>query len=213
MIVLGLTGSIGMGKTTAAAQLARLGLCVHDADAVVHGLLAKGGKAVDAVSGLFPEALVDGTIDRRRLGALVFADKTALDRLESVLHPLVRDAERRFLARSRRRRLAMVVLDVPLLLEAAAAARVDAVLVVSCPPFLQAARVLARPGMTPEKLAAIRQRQMPDWRKRRLADAVIPTGAGRRLSLRKLRLAIAGLSRVPPIRLRSPSLQAMKRNA
>ncbi|PKU21764.1 dephospho-CoA kinase [Telmatospirillum siberiense] len=190
MIVLGLTGSIGMGKTTAARQLACLGIPVHDADAVVHRLLAKGGAAVAPIGRAFPEALVDRSIDRQRLGARVFGDDIALSRLEAIIHPLVRRQERLFIERSRRRRERLVVLDVPLLFETGAWRRVDAVLVVSCPAFLQEQRVLARPGMTVEKLAAIRQRQIPDSRKRRLADVVIPTGAGRRLALRKLHIAV-----------------------
>ncbi len=190
MIVLGLTGSIGMGKTTAAGQLRALGVAVHDADAVVHRLMAKGGPAVGPIARAFPQAVRDGTIDRGRLGAEVFGNDVALARLEAILHPLVRGRERCFLQRARRRRLRLVALDVPLLFETGAAGRVDTVAVVTCPAFLQRQRVLARPGMTPDKLAAILARQMPAWQKRRHADVVIPTGSGRRLALRKLLEAV-----------------------
>ncbi len=190
MIILGLTGSIGMGKSTAAGQLRRLGVPVHDADAAVHRLLAKRGAAVEAVERAFPGVVVRGAVDRGRLGTRVFGDTAALARLEAILHPLVRRQERQFLERARRRRLRVVGLDIPLLLETGPGRRVDAVAVVTCPDFLQAQRVLARPGMTPGKLAAIRQRQMPDREKRRRADFIVPTGSGFRLALRKLRTAV-----------------------
>jgi dephospho-CoA kinase len=184
-----------MGKSTAARQMRALGIPVHDADAAVHRLLAKGGAAVGPIGRAFPQVIRDGAVDRGRLGARVFGDDAALGRLERILHPLVRRQERRFLQNARRRRLAVVALDIPLLFEVKGDSRVDAVVVVSCPAFLQEQRVLVRPGMTAEKLAAIRGRQMPDWEKRRRADIIIPTGAGRRLALRKLRLALAGLCR------------------
>ncbi len=193
MIVLGLTGSIGMGKSTAAAMLRRLGLPVHDADRTVHALLARGGKAVPAIALQFPAAIEDGAVDRRRLGAAVFGDKPALARLEAILHPLVRAEEGKFLARQRRARRAMVVLDIPLLLESGAAHRVDRVIVVSCTAFLKERRVMARPGMTREKFADIKKSQMDDGRKRRLADLVVPTGAGRRFTFRRLRREIGRL--------------------
>lgn len=190
MIILGLTGSIGMGKTVAAGILRRLGIPVHDADKTVHRLLAPGGKAVPAVAALFPSVLKDGGIDRAALGRIVFADPRALARLESVLHPLVRAEERRFLANSRRRGAEIAVLDIPLLYETGGEKRCDAVLVVSAPAFLQAARVLARPGMTPERFRTILAKQMPDSEKRRRADHVVPSGQGRALTLRRLRRII-----------------------
>lgn len=183
MIVLGLTGSIGMGKSTAARMLRRLGVPVHDADATVHRLMAKGGAAVAPIAAAFPDAVKDGAVDRAALGAIVFNDKAALRRLEAIVHPLVRDAERRFLQRSRRQRRSVVVLDIPLLFETGGERRCDYVAVVSAPAFLQAQRVLRRPGMTPERLAAIRRTQLPDAQKRRRADAVIPTGRGLRPAL------------------------------
>lgn len=187
MIILGLTGSIGMGKTSAARSLRRLGVPVHDADATVHRLLGPGGKAVPAIQRLFPQAVENGAVNRRTLGGIVFADPAALRQLEAVLHPMVREAERTFLKRMRRRRQPLVVLDIPLLYETGGAARMDAVVVVSAPALLQARRVLARPGMTPEKFAQILRQQTPDAEKRRRADFVVTTGLGHDRSLRQLK--------------------------
>lgn len=186
MRILCLTGSIGMGKSTAAAQLRRLGLPVHDADAAVHRLLAKDGAAVPAVAAAFPGVVDDGAVDRKALGARVFGDETALRRLEAILHPLVHAEEKRFLAAAARRGARIAILDIPLLFETGGEGRCDAVVVVTAPAFLQAQRVLRRPGMTGERLAAILARQMPDAAKRRRADFVVPTGLGRRESLRRL---------------------------
>ncbi|MGE0254763.1 MAG: dephospho-CoA kinase [Alphaproteobacteria bacterium] len=183
MIVLGLTGSIGMGKSTAAAMLRRLGVPVHDADAAVHRLTGPGGGAVEAVGRLFPSAIVDDArgrhVDRTRLGPIVFADPAARRRLEGVLHPLVREDARRFVARHRRAGTSVVVLDIPLLYETGGERRVDAVVVVSAAPEVQARRVLARPGMTAERLEAIRRIQVPESVKRRRADYVVETGMGK----------------------------------
>lgn len=190
MKILGLTGSIGMGKSTAAAMLRRLGVPVHDADATVHRLFAKGGKAVAAVGAEFPGVVRDGAIDRPELGRRVFGDKAALKRLEAIVHPLVRAAETEFLERHARRRVSLVALDIPLLFETGGERRCDKVAVVTCPAFLQAQRVLKRPGMTAERLDAIRRQQMPDAQKRRRADFVIPTGLGRRATLRGLKRAV-----------------------
>lgn len=187
MIILGLTGSIGMGKTSAARALRRLGLPVHDADATVHRLLGPGGKAVPAIQELFPQAVEQGAVNRRTLGGIVFADPAALRRLEALLHPMVRDEERTFLKRQRRRRQRIAVLDIPLLYETGGAARVDAVIVVSAPAALQARRVLARPGMTAQKFTQILRQQTPDAEKRRRADFVVSTGLGHDRSLRQLK--------------------------
>lgn len=192
MKILGLTGSVGMGKTTAARMLRRLGIPVHDADAEVHRLLGPGGAAVAPVARAFPDSrAANGAINRAALGRTVFADPGALKRLEKILHPLVRKAERTFLARARRQRQALVVLDIPLLFETGGEKRCDGVIVVSAPKAIQHARVLARRGMTREKLAGIEARQMPDAEKRRRADIVIDTSLGRRHSLAHLRRAIA----------------------
>lgn len=193
MLVLGLTGSIGMGKTTAAGMLRRMGCGVCDSDAVVHRLFARGGAGAAAVDKLFPDCLKEGAVDRGKLGARVFGDPAALRQLEKAIHPLVQAAQRRFLAEARRRGLKVAVLDIPLLYETKAERRVDAVLVVSCPGFLQRRRVLARPGMTAEKLRAVLARQMPDAEKRRRADVVIPTGRGRGVTWRALRRALRRL--------------------
>ena len=194
MKVLCLTGSVGMGKTTAARMLRRLGVPVHDADAEVHRLLGRNGAAVKAVEAAFPGVKSGKAIDRAALGKLVFADPKALRRLEGILHPLVRRAERRFLAEARRERRKLVVLDIPLLYETKGERRCDGVIVVSAPRAIQRARVLARPGMTKERLAAIEARQMPDREKRRRADIVIETGLGKRHSLQALRRALAQYS-------------------
>jgi dephospho-CoA kinase len=187
MIILGLTGSVGMGKSTAAAMLRRLRVPVHDSDAVVHRLLAPGGAAVAAVGKAFREARApNGGIDRAALGRRVFADPAALGRLERILHPLVRQSQRRFLAQARARRLPLVVLDIPLLYETGGERGCDKVMVVSAPPYLQRARVMARPGMSEERFRAILRQQLPDSIKRRRADFVVPTGLGRAVTFRKL---------------------------
>jgi dephospho-CoA kinase len=191
MKILCLTGSVGMGKTTAARMLRGLGIPVHDADGEVHRLLGRGGAAVRAVDAAFPGVRSGKAIDRAALGKIVFADKAALKRLEGILHPLVRQAERRFLAEARRQQQRLVVLDIPLLFETKGKRRCDGVIVVSAPRSIQRARVLARPGMTKERMAAIEARQMPDREKRRRADIVIETGLGKRHSLAALRRAIA----------------------
>lgn len=200
MIIIGLTGSIGMGKTTAAAMLRRLGAPVHDSDATVHRLLGPGGAAVEAVTAAFPDAVRDGRVDRRVLGGLVFGDRAALCRLEAILHPLVQAEAASFLRRCARRRVPAAVLDVPLLLEAGGARRCDLVAVVSAPGFIQRQRVLSRPGMTPARLAAILKRQMPDAEKRRRADVVIPTGLGRAVTWRALRRLLDHARTLPPRR-------------
>jgi dephospho-CoA kinase len=179
VIILGLTGSIGMGKSTAAKMLRRLGVPLYDADAEVHRLLATGGGAVRAVAAAFHGVCNDsGAIDRQKLGRRVFGDEPALRRLEAILHPLVRIAERRFVARARARRALLVVLDIPLLFETGGDRNVDAVVVVTCSPDAQRDRVLAREGMSPERLAAILAQQTPDAEKRARADFVLDTGHG-----------------------------------
>jgi dephospho-CoA kinase len=188
VIILGLTGSIGMGKSTAAAMLRRLGLPVHDADATVHHLLAPGGSAVREVLDAFPDVgSVETGIDRQALGRRVFSDAPALKRLERILHPKVRAANARFLAAAARRREPIVVQDIPLLYETGGDSRCDAVLVVSAPAFLQRQRVLRRPGMDEAKFEAILAKQVPDRIKRHLTPYVVETGLGKRHSLNMLR--------------------------
>jgi dephospho-CoA kinase len=191
VIVLGLTGSVGMGKSTAASMLRRLGVPLFDADAVVHRLLAPGGAAVAAVERLFPGVRDEtGGIDRRRLGTRVFGDPAALRRLEAILHPMVRQAEARFVKQARSRRESLVVLDIPLLYETGAPERCDYVLVVSAPAWVQRERVMRRPGMTENRFASILRAQMPDREKRRRADFVVPTGLGRALTFRRVRRVV-----------------------
>ena len=178
MIVLGLTGSIGMGKTETAKAFARLGAAVYDADAAVHALYAPGGAAVEPIAKLFPEAVRDGAVDRAALGAIVLSDADKLKRLEAVVHPLVREAQTQFLQDSAAAGAALVVLDIPLLFETGGDAKVDKTLVVTAPAEVQRARVLARPGMTEEKFNAIRAKQMPEDEKRARADFIIETDKG-----------------------------------
>jgi dephospho-CoA kinase len=187
MIVLGLTGSIGMGKSTAAAMLQRMGVPLFDADAAVHRLLRPGGGAVAAVAAAFPGVTGgDGGIDRARLGQRVFVDPAALRRLERLIHPAVEAEERLFLARARKARRRVAVLDIPLLFEVGAEHRCDYVAVVSAPAFLQRQRVLRRPGITESRFAQTLRQQMPDREKRQRADFVVPSGLGRAATLRRL---------------------------
>ena len=182
MIVLGLTGSIGMGKSTAASVLRQLGVPVHDADASVHRLMSHGGAAVGFIEAAFPGTALDGAIDRMALGRRVYADPAELKRLESILHPMVRAQEQTFLQTARMRRRPVVVLDIPLLYETGGEKRCDAVIVVTAPKFLQDQRVLKRPGMSRDRLKEILRQQMPDAEKRQRADFVVPTGLGKRAS-------------------------------
>ncbi len=201
MRVIGLTGSIGMGKSTAAAALRRLGIPVHDADAEVHRLLRSDREMIAAIEAAFPGVTGPGGVDRQALGAKVFNDPAALRRLEALIHPRVRRSEIAFLRRARAARRPVAVLDIPLLFETGGEARCDAAMVVAAPRFLQEQRVLARRGMTRERLAAIRQRQLSDEEKLQRADAVIPTGLDRRTALRILKQALAVLRvSVPPHR-------------
>lgn len=190
MKIIGLTGSIAMGKSVAAKMFRRLGVPVRDSDATIHRLLAKGGAGVAPVARLFPDAIVDGAVDRRKLGAKVFADPAALAHLEAILHPLARQDMKAFLDRHRRQHTKRVVLDVPLLYETGIDAICDLVVVVSASPAIQRQRALSRPGMTDEKLAGILARQMPDSEKRRRADIVAVTALGYLPTLRALKRAI-----------------------
>lgn len=191
MIVLGLTGSIGMGKSTTAAMFAAEGIPVNDADAVVHRLYA--GAAAPLIESAFPGTVVDGKVDRTALGKAVLGDPAALKRLEAIVHPLVRREEQTFLADCRARREALVVLDIPLLFETGRQDAVDRVVVVTADAAIQRERVLARPGMTVEKFEAILARQTPDAEKRRRADYVIDTGKGLDHARAEVRRIIAEL--------------------
>ena len=200
MIILGLTGSIGMGKSTASAMFRRMRVPVYDSDASVHIVLGKDGAAVKPIEAAFPGVVVDGAVDRDALGKRVFGDDAALKTLEAIVHPLVRQAQDRFLKRCAARRVPLVVIDIPLLFEVKLDIRCDATVVVSAPGFIQAARVLVRPGMTREKFDGILARQMPDAVKRRLADFVVPSGRGKAETLRRLARIARLVKRLPPKR-------------
>ncbi len=178
MIVLGLTGSIGMGKTVTAGMFAEEGALVQDADATVRTLYAQGGAAGPLLRDAFPGAVKDGAVDRTELARQIMADPLGLARLEAIIHPLVADARAAFLAQAEHAGAEVVVLDIPLLFEVGAHDGVDAVVVASAPAEVQRSRVLARPGITPERFEALLARQIPDADKRAKADFVVNTGAG-----------------------------------
>lgn len=176
MIVLGLTGSIGMGKSTTAKMFAEAGVPVHDSDETVHRLYA--GKAAPLVEAAFPGTTKAGVVDRARLAEKVLGDPAALKKLEAIIHPLVRADADAFLARHRAAGAPLAVLDIPLLFETGGRDRVDKVVVVTAPAEVQRARVLERPGMSEEKFASILAKQVPDAEKRRQADFIVDTGQG-----------------------------------
>ena len=190
-LIVGLTGSIGMGKTTIAAMLRDEGVPVFDADAEVHRLQGPGGALLPAIEAAFPGATGPDGVDRIRLGEQVFGDDAALARLEAIVHPAVAAAQRAFL--ERHGDAPVVVLDIPLLFERGTAALVDRILVVSAPPAVQRARVLARPGMTAEKFEAILARQTPDADKRAQADFIVDTSGTLDDSRDQLRAILACL--------------------
>jgi dephospho-CoA kinase len=196
MIVLGLTGSIGMGKSTVADFFAESGVPVYDADAAVHRLYA--GDAAPLIEAAFPGTTQDGTVDRGRLAERVIGDSAALRRLEAIVHPLVRRAEEQFLAQAEAAGAPVAVLNIPLLLETGGEARCDAVVVVSAPAEIQRARVMGRSGMTEEKFTALLGKQMPDAEKRRRADFVVDTAQdfdSTRAQVRAILLKAANLPR------------------
>ena len=185
--IIGLTGSIAMGKSTAASLLTHMGYAVSDADAIVHQLSAPDGEALPAIAKRFPDVMDGEKIDRQALGKIVLKDPKALADLESILHPLVYKNRHRFFQAHARRRSRCVILDVPLLFETGGDHVCDDVIVVSAPLFLQRQRALRRPGMTEEKLSRILGQQMSDGEKRRKANASVPSGLGKRETLRHLR--------------------------
>ena len=187
MIILGLTGSIGMGKSTTARMFAEAGVPVHDSDETVHRLYS--GAAAPLVEAAFPGTMKDGSVDRTELAKRVLGKPEALARLESIVHPLVRADAGAFLARHRKAGVPLVVLDIPLLFETGGRGRVDKVVVVTADPDIQRQRVLARPGMTEEKFESILAKQVPDAEKRRQADYVIDTGLG----MESARLSVAAI--------------------
>jgi dephospho-CoA kinase len=197
MVIVGLTGSIGMGKSTAARMLREMGVPVYDADAAVHALQAPGGAALPGIEAAFPGVVKAGVLDRQALGARVFGNKAALRKLEAIVHPLVGQRQKAFLRRAALAGEKLVVLDIPLLFEGLGERRVDATLVVSAPAFLQRRRVMARPGMTAEKLDGILHQQVPDSLKRRKASQIIPTGLGLAPTRSALARAVARLKQRP----------------
>ena len=199
MIILGLTGSIGMGKSTTAAMFQAEGAPVYDADAEVHALYAPGGAAVGPVGEAFDGVVVDGAIDRALLSAQVVGNAEAMKRLEAIVHPLVGASRVTFFEAAARQGADIVVLDIPLLFETGGEKRVDAVAVVSASPELQRQRVLARPGMDAAKFEAILARQTPDAEKRARADFVIDTGQGLDHARDQVRAVLSTLRNRPPV--------------
>lgn len=194
MLIIGLTGSIAMGKSTTGQQLRALGLPVHEADTCVHELLSPTGRAFKSVVKAFPSCVKDKKIDRAALGKLVFGHDQNLKKLEEILHPLVHEETKKWLSLQHRLGFRQVVLDIPLLFEGGRDRLCDVVMVVSAPAFVQRQRALARTGMTEERFNAILKLQLPDRYKRKHADIIIPTGLGRAFSFRALQRALAKLS-------------------
>ncbi len=197
MRIVGLTGGIGMGKSTAAGVLRRARIPVFDADAAVHRLQSPGGRALPAIAASFPGTVRDGVLDRAALRAAVLADPAQLRRLEAILHPLVRQAQRRFLAGARRSGASLAVLDIPLLFETGGHRLVDQVVAVSAPPAVQRARVRQRRKMTDEQAGRIIALQLADAERVRRADVVVRTGLSRFHAVRAIRRWLAGVGRKP----------------
>jgi dephospho-CoA kinase len=197
MIVAGLTGSMGMGKSTAAAYFRGKGIPVHDADRIVHDLYE--GEAAPLIEAVFPGTARNGAVDRGALTERVIGSPEALKKLEAIVHPLVRRAEWRFLLKEQDKGAELAILEIPLLFETGAEKLFDAVIVVSAPADAQRERLMQRPGMTPEKLEAILARQWPDLRKRQLADFVVDTGLTLEDTHRQIDAVIKEILKRPPL--------------
>jgi dephospho-CoA kinase len=195
MFILGLTGSIGMGKTTTARLFAEEGVPVHDSDAAVHRLYE--GEAVAAIEQAFPGTTASGKVDRQKLAARVVNDAGALKRLEAIVHPLVRQSETKFLEAARARGESIVVLDIPLLYETDGEKRVDAVVVVTAPAHIQRKRVMERPGMTLDKFAGLLEKQVPDAQKRARADFIVDSGHGVEPAREQMRQILREVATLP----------------
>jgi dephospho-CoA kinase len=195
MFILGLTGSLGMGKSTTTKFFAEEGVPVHDADAAVHALYE--GEAAPLIEKTFPGTTAGGKVDRDKLAQRVLNDGTAIARLEAIVHPLVRSAEKRFLGEAERAGAAVAVLDIPLLFETGGDKRCDAVVVVSSPAEVQRTRVFERPGMTEQKFAALLAKQMPDAEKRKRADFVVDTSKGFAAARTQVRDILARIGTMP----------------
>ena len=196
MIVLGVTGSIAMGKSTVSTMLSRMNNSIHDADKTVHDLMEVNGKAYYEIAKRFPRAVDVNSVDRTKLGKEVFGNSEKLKQLENILHPLVREKRDDFIKQHNRYKSKLVILDIPLLYETGGDKHCDKVLVVSAPYFIQRQRALARQGMTKTKFHDILKRQLPDHEKRRRADFIVPTGLGKAHTYRVLRRLMHSLSRV-----------------
>lgn len=192
MIRIGLTGSIGMGKSTTAKMFAAEGIPVHDSDATVHALYA--GRAAPLIEAAFPGTVRDGKVDRTLLSPHVLGKPEAMKRLEAIVHPLVREEEQLFLERARAERRRIVMLDIPLLFETGGEDRADAIVVVTADADIQRQRVLGRPGMTEDRFEAILARQMPDAEKRRRAHFLVDTGLGMDPARRQVRAILKALA-------------------
>lgn len=195
MFLLGLTGSIGMGKSTTATLFREAGVPVYDADATVHKVYEN--EAVAAVEAAFPGSTTDGKVDRQKLSAMVVGNADAIQRLESIVHPMLRSHQREFLDAAKKAGAPVAVLDIPLLYETGGDSRVDAVVVVTTSPEVQRARILARDNMTADKLDAILMRQVPDAEKRRRADFVVDTSHGLEPVRQRIREILAEVARMP----------------
>jgi dephospho-CoA kinase len=193
--VIGLTGSLAMGKSETAKLFAAEGVAVHDADAAIHKLYGKGGAAVAPLAQLFPEAVKDGAVDRAALSALVAGNPAALAKLEALVHPLVAAARDAFLQEAASKNTPIVLLDIPLLFETGAEAGLDALVVASAPETAQRARALARPGMTAEKFESLLARQMPDVEKRARAHYVVVTDLGLDHARQQVRTILSDIAR------------------
>jgi dephospho-CoA kinase len=194
MIVIGLTGSIGMGKTATARMFAEAGVPVSDSDAVVHQLYEEGGAAVAPIAETFPDVVADGAIDRQKLARHLAGRPDDFKKIEAIVHPLVRAEQENFLSQARRRKAPLAVLDIPLLFETGRYRDVDKIVVVSAPEAIQRERVLARPGMTEEKFASILARQLSDAEKRARADFIVDSDRGFDHARAQVRRIIAELT-------------------
>lgn len=190
MYILGLTGSIGMGKTTAARAFKKLGIPVYDADETIHKIMTENIAVVAEIKNIFPEAVKNNRIDRNILGSIVFADSDALKELETILHPRARLLQYKFMRCAAKNGQNVIVLDIPLLFETKGDQFCDAVIVVSAPSFIQRSRVFARSNMTDKKFIEICKRQLSDKEKRKRANYIIPTGLGKSVSLAYIRMII-----------------------
>ena len=194
MIVLGVTGSIAMGKSTVSTMLSCLNNPIHDADKTVHDLMDVNGAVYHEIAERFPNAVEVNGVNRKKLGQEVFGNPKKLTELENILHPLVREARDNFIRQQNRYKSKLVILDIPLLYETGGEKQCDKVLVVSAPYFIQRQRVLARQGMTRTKFHDILKRQLPDYEKRKRADFVVPTGLGKAYTYKTLKRLVRSLN-------------------